>query len=64
MSVIHESNLEHSMLLSDFPKEPETPFSPKAQKFESHQEIQITAIEAETLLLSMQATHRLLEEDT
>lgn len=42
------------------PQEHSSPFV----EYESNQEINIKAIEAETLLLSMQATHKLLEEDT
>ena len=60
MSVIHEKN-EDSIVVDGGKDNELPPMSPKeAPVFESHQEINITAIEAETLLLSMQATHRLL----
>ena len=65
MSIIHERN--EDSVVHETIRESEidnTNASPKQQEYESHQEITVTAAEAETLLLSMQATHKLLEEDT
>ena len=65
MSVIHEKINEESVLLDMSQNPPEVPISPKRDsEYEQYQEINIKAIEAQTLLLSMQATHKLLEEDT
>jgi len=70
MSIIHE-NIEDSVIeeidIASRANGSAVATPSKAQEkteYESHQEINIKAIEAETVLLSMQATHKLLEEDT
>ncbi len=67
METIHEK-FEDSTVLDVSQAQPSPKASPEqlaqASKPSLHQQIDVMAIEAETLLLSMQATHRLLKEDT